>query len=307
VSAQAGRATAAPEARLPYPPSADSPPSRLSQAGPLLAAAVALAACGGGGEVGAPAAPAAPAAATAPAPTAAPVPATAAALPSDLEIADLLYTDRQRVPPGFHVEAARQDDVYATIAHLRNTDLDAAATPPRELCAGDFATALQWSESVAAAQPVYGDLVGNASTARYHEFTRRLRSTPARTAIARVYRCEYLDRAGVDLRAPTGPAGRLGLAAWTADELQWLGEYLWTFTDDNNAGRTVLHSAPDGDRHALVLARLARAGVASDCDRVELWRVELRAERATGALTRSATLQRAFGARRVQGVVQACG
>jgi hypothetical protein len=50
-----------------------------------------------------------------------------------------------------------------------------------------------------------------------------------------------------------------------------------------------------------------RAGSPTDCDRVELWRLDLRTTRASDALTRSATLQRTFGARRVSGVAQACG
>lgn len=285
-------------------------PARWPLAGTLLAAALALAGCGGGET--APTATAAPASAPAAATTATATtaPAPAAALPPDAEIADLLYTDRQRVPAGFHVERARHDDAYATIAHLRNTDLDAAAAPPQELCALDFGTALQWSESVAAAAPVYADLVGNATADGYYEFTRRLRSTPARTTIARVFRCQFLDRAGVDLRAPAGPGGRFGLDAWTADDLRRLGEYLWTFTDDNNAGRVVLRSDVASDAagavHAILLARLARAAAATECDRIELWRLELRADRATGALSRGATLQRTFGARRVDGVATPC-
>jgi hypothetical protein len=303
----------------PVPLPSRSPLARRLGGGPVLpiaaalTIAAALAGCGGGGaeSPATAAATAPPIASTVPTAAATPAPDAAATLPADAEIADLLYTDRRRVPAGFHVDSTRSDAVYATLAHLRNTDLDAAATPPHELCATEFGTALQWSETVAAAQPVYGDLVGNDVTARYYEFTRRLRTTPARTAVARVYRCEYLDRAGVDLRAASGPAGRLGPAARTPAELQSLGEYLWAFTDDNNAGRVVLRSTAGGDAvdvvHSIVLARLVRAGTPTDCDRVELWRLELRATQASGTLTRSATLHRTFGARRVGGVAQTCG
>jgi hypothetical protein len=50
-----------------------------------------------------------------------------------------------------------------------------------------------------------------------------------------------------------------------------------------------------------------RAPAATDCDAVELWRLDLRAERTAGALTRSATPVRTFRARRADGVVQLCG
>jgi hypothetical protein len=239
------------------------------------------------------------------------MPADGRAGPTDAEIADLLYTDRQRVPAGFHVEPASLDPTYTTIAHLKNTDLDPDATPPHELCAADFAGALDWSERVAASRPVYADLVGNDASVRAWEFTRRTRSTPARTEITRVYRCDYVDRAGVDLRLTGGTAGRLALTGWSADDVRMLGEYLWTFGADNNAGRAVLRSDvvadAGGATHSLLLARLARAPAATDCDAVELWRLDLRAERTTGALTRSATPVRTFRARRADGVVQLCG
>lgn len=271
-------------------------------------ATLALGGCGGGGGT----APAALPASAPASPAAPPAPAAARAVPQDdLAIAALVYADGARVPPGFAVEPPRYDAAYATIAHLRNTDLDAAAGAPRELCAASFAAAFDASEAAIRAQPVYGDLVENATTTRYHEFVRRLRSTPARHAIHRVWRCDYLDRAGADPAAPTGPAGRLTRADFTSDDVRGLGEYLWNFSADNNAGRAVLTS--DGSAgagahaHRMHVARLVRATPPSTCDRVEVWRLELSASRADGALERTATLAFAFGARRADGVTSLCG
>jgi len=227
---------------------------------------------------------------------------------SDLEIADLLYTDSHRVPAGFYVEPARYDSAYATIAHLRNTDLDAAATPAHELCSDDPATALGWSERVAAAAAVYGDLVETNDAPGYHEFVRALRVTPARHVIARVYKCAWLDRDAVDLAVPTGPAGHFGLAGWTAPDLQRLGEYLWTFTADDNSGRAALLSrataTAGGATHSIWIARLTRA--LQGCDRVDVLRVDLTGENATGLLTRTDTALWNFGASRSGGVTSLC-
>lgn len=257
---------------------------------------LAVAGCGGGG-----------AAAPSASPAAAPPRAVAQ---SDAEIADLLYTDRQRVPAGFYAEPPRYDANYATLVHLRTTDVDTAASVPRELCSDDFATALAWSESVAAAAPVYGDLVETGSTERYHEFVRNLRMTPEHHVIARVYKCAYLDRGGVDLRQTQGPAGTFAKPAWSVDDLRALGEYLWTFTIDNNTGRVVLKSeatlAADSATHALHLARLVRATPPATCDRIEVSRIDLRGDRSSGALQRSETLLWSFGARRDAGVTQLC-
>lgn len=264
--------------------------------GVLLAAT--LAACGGGGGggdgratvAGVPSAPARP------------VPQ------SDLEIADLLYTDTHRVPSGFYVEPARYDSAYATITHLRNTDLDAAATPAHELCSDDPATALGWSEQVAAAAPVYGDLVETNDAPGYHEFVRALRVTPARHVIARVYKCAWLNRDAVDLAVPTGPAGRFGLAGWTALDLQHLGEYLWTFTADDNSGHAVLQSravaSAGGATHSIWIARLTRA--TQGCDRVDVLRLDLTGESAGGLLTRTDTALWNFGASRSGGITSLC-
>lgn len=263
-----------------------------------------LAACGGGGGGASGGSVAAPASAP---------PATGSTRPvtqSDLEIAELAYTDATRVPAGFRVEPARYAGDYATLAHLRSTDLDPAAARPYEVCTNDFATALAWSESVATARPVYGDLVENNATPLYHEFVRRLRTAPARDAIDRVYRCDYVDRSDVDLRLANGSAGRLNRAGWTAADVQQLGEYLWGFTPDNNAGRVVLKSEVRADAaaavHSLHLARLARAPAAGACDRIDVVRIDLRADRASGALTRTEAALWNFGARRDAGVTALC-
>lgn len=236
--------------------------------------------------------------------------ATRPVVQTDVEIAELAYTDAARVPVGFQLESPRYTDTFTTLAHLRNTDLDATATRPHELCTNDFATALQWSEDVALARPVYGDLVENNATVAYHEFVRRLRSTPARDAIDRVYRCDYVDRADADLRTWAGPAGRFNLASWTTVDLRRFGEYLWGFTADNNTGRVVLQSDVRGEAtavvHALHVARLARATTAGVCDRIDVVRIDLQAERVGGAMTRSETLLWSFRARRDAGVTTLC-
>ena len=265
--------------------------------GVLLSAT--LAACGGGGGAGGDRATTASVATT----PARPVPQ------SDLEIADLLYTDSSRVPAGFYVEPARYDSAYATITHLRSTDLDPAATPAHELCSDDPATALGWSEQVATAAPVYGDLVETNETAGYHEFVRALRVNPPRHVIARVYKCAWLDRDAVNLAVPTGAAGVFGLAGWGAADLQHLGEYLWTFTADDNSGHAVLlsHAAANttGAMHSIYVARLTRA--TQGCDRVDVVRLDLTGVSAGGALARSDTALWSFTASRSGGVTSLCG
>jgi hypothetical protein len=126
--------------------------------------------------------------------------------------------------------------------------------------------------------------------------------------IARVYKCAWLNRDAVDLAIPAGPAGVFGLAGWTAADLQHLGEYLWTFTTDDNSGHAVLLSRASatarGATHSIWIARLTRA--TQGCDRVDVLRLDLAGQSAGGALTRTDTALWNFPASRSGGVTSLC-
>ncbi len=59
----------------------------------------------------------------------------------------------------------------------------------------------------------------------------------------RVFKCEYLDRSGTDLRVDTGAAGAMNQRPLTATELEALSEYLWQFTMFNNSEYAVESSS----------------------------------------------------------------
>lgn len=161
---------------------------------------------------------------------------------SDLEIAALLYSDSARTPPGFYADPAPPSAAYVATFHLKNTDLAAAATQ-HELCTDDWNGALQWSENAALNAATYSDLVATDSNSRYFEFGRVPRGRVGGYLRARVYRCTYLDRASVDLRAPGSAAGQLNRRPLTAQGLRELAEYFWLFSRFNNFGSVVLRSA----------------------------------------------------------------
>ena len=152
----------------------------------------------------------------------------------------------------------------------------------------------------------YADLVETNEDARYFEFGRSRPGDPQFYLRARVFKCAYLDRSSADLRAATGPAGRLNQRPLTAAELQTLSEYLWQFTQYNNFGHIVLKSSGDatsaGLSHTLHLASLSRGGVSAACDRISViaWRHDLDA--ATGAVELNVETLWTFGARENAGV-----
>jgi hypothetical protein len=275
-----------------------------------LALGALLAACGGGGDGSAnaptPAAPAAGAAAPQPVPRVVPQ--------SDLEIARQVYAGLERTPEGFYSEPAAPWTGQVATLHLKNSDIGAgpAGTPRYELCADRWDEALDWSEQAAAVAPTSSDLVETGGNDRWFEFTRILRTPDPSYVRMRVYQCAYLDRSGVDLRAPTGSAGRLNLRPVTAAGLAQLSEYLWQFTIYNNYGHAVLASraaaATAGGMlaHELVIASVERAEAGATCDRVTVHAWTHAADVASGELALQDRVLWRFGARERDGVTELC-
>jgi hypothetical protein len=268
----------------------------------LLAATLALSSCGGGGSDGSSSS--AASAATAPRPV----------TQSDLDIARSIYGGAARTPANFYSDAAPSGQSYVSTMHLKNSDVETSGAgqpqPLYELCTNDWNEALAWSEEAAHRTSPYAALVETSEGARYFEFGRSRSGDPQFYLRARVFKCAYLDRSSADLRAATGPAGRLNQRPLTAAELQTLSEYLWQFTQFNNFGHTVLKSSGAVTRaglsHTLHLASLSRGGVSAGCDRISViaWRHDLDA--ATGAVELNVDTLWTFGARESAGVAELC-
>jgi hypothetical protein len=265
-----------------------------------VAAAVVLSACGGGGGDS-----------SAPAPAASAPPR--AVTQSDLQIAQSVYGSGPRTPAGFYSDPPPSGHDYVSTTHLKNADVDAAAVAPQplyELCTDDWSQALEWSELGAQSSPQYSDLVETNDDPRYFEFGRVRQGDPTFYVRARVFKCAYLDRASVNLRAAAGPAGTLNRRPATAADLREMSEYLWQFTQYNNVGYAVLQSSGESTTgtltHTLHMGVLVRGAAASSCDRVDViaWRHTL--DTMTGSLQVESTTLWSFGARESVGVVSLC-
>jgi hypothetical protein len=229
---------------------------------------------------------------------------------SDLQIAQLLYSDSQRTPAAFFKETPPAYQGYVSTAHLRNSDLTPSATSAQyEMCTDDWAVALSWSDQTAAALSTT-TLVETNATSRYHEFSRVRSGNPPGYVRTRIYRCSYLDRSFTDLRADGGAAGTLNHRPISAAELQHLSEYLWQFTSYNNYGSAVLKSSGTsivaGFEHTLVIASLQPASAPSTCDRIDVLGWTHAVDGQTGAVTRAKQTLWEFGARRAAGIVELC-
>ena len=254
-----------------------------------------MTACGGGASTPTP-----------PAPTERPV------AQSDFEIAGLLYSDRQRTPPGFHTEPAPPAG-YAVTFHIKNSDLHAApagAGPIHEVCSDDWNEALGWSQAVAASEPVPSDLTATNATEQYFEFVRARRTATVAVEQIRVDRCAFLDRNGADIARLTGAAGHLNKRPLDFADVRWTLEYLWQFSAYNNVDNVVLKSAPlhagANPAHQLVLAALSRAAGMAGCDRVRVFAWSYLSDAASGELTSEQRELWTFDARNDRGSVELC-
>lgn len=233
---------------------------------------------------------------------------------ADLAIAQQAYAGTPRTPGDFYTEAppVGATGTVATL-HLKNSDVTPAANGPRyELCTDDSAQAISWSEMRPSFNGSYADIVDMSSTAQRFEIVRVPRSDTTARLLHRVFKCSYLDRSSTDLDTPSGSAGTVNLRPVNGAELKQLSEYLWRFTTYNNADHVVLSSAaaaaPAGRiGHAIEMAHLVRATIAAQCDQIQILRWTHTADPTGGALERTLTTVRSFGARRDNlGTVSLC-
>lgn len=271
---------------------------------------VTLAACGGGGSSAPASVNSQPATVPAPAPVNDTPPTTAMA---DTALADRLYKGTNRTPAGFDVES-RPSNVTGTLStrHLKNTDLATgpqAAGPTFEVCTNDMAQAIDWSERQATWGGQYSDLVEIRSDTHMMEVVRVPRADVTAMIRHRVFRCDYLDRAGSDLQTDGGAAGSMNQRPLTAAELEKLAEYLWQFTAFNNADHVVESSSTATNGGTLTqtirMGKLVR-GAAGTCDTVQIvdWTHTMNAT--TGSLTRAMSNVRSYRAKNTAGTTELC-
>ena len=268
-----------------------------------------LAACGGGG-ASAPTA-SAPQNVTAPPVASNPASSTQSA---DLALAVRLYQGDERTPAGFDVES-RPANVTGTLStrHLRNTDFATgpqSAGPIFEVCTNDMAQAIDWSEQMSVWNGQYSDLVEVHGDAQKFEVIRAPRADVTAMLRHRVFKCDYLNRAGSDLRADSGAAGALNQRPLTGAELESLSEYLWQFTLFNNSEYAVESSTQSASGNQLVhtirMGQLIR-GANGACDTVQIidWSHTLNS--GDGALARSLGNVRSFQVKSTLSGAESCG
>ncbi|MEL7311334.1 MAG: hypothetical protein AAFN07_07485 [Pseudomonadota bacterium] len=254
----------------------------------LVTTALALNACGGGGNA----------------------PQTPVAEPAQtLGIAERVYDATQRTPEGFLEDASQYPGLSEFRFHVQAQDVGIASPGDVrfEACSDEFSTVFSWSNQASASRGLASTASSNSETDWYFQIDRVLDADPASVVVSRVFKCNALDRS---TRDASGGAGVVQRQPATAEDLQFLSEYLWRFSPYNNALHAVISSngAEDSDvlTHDLVRAEaVVGAGVAG-CDRIDVYQWRHSLDVTTGDLSESTTWLQSFDARFVNGQAQLC-
>lgn len=237
--------------------------------------------------------------------------ADARVFPDDREVISKAYDSQYQVPDYFHVDERAFTQGAYSLYHVKNVD------GSFELCANDYQDALDWEATDNDRRTVGGDFVGSAETDHYYEFVRELSfadsvgniTAPASTGFARVFKCDYLDRADVNRNLRDGYAGTLNRRPLSVDEIRVLSEYMWQFTFFWPTQKKVLETFSTEQtnvyQHTLLLALVTNQG-ADRCDLIEVVDWVFSMNKADGEITREFNLLYQFEAQLVDGVPEKC-
>lgn len=233
------------------------------------------------------------------------------ALPSDAVIMSKAYDNSYSVPDGFFVDERAGTTRSYTVHHV----LDASAS--FEVCSDDLVDAQALEEADNNSRAVSGYYVTSHETARYFEFVRELAYTEdvgnindlTSPGYARVFKCDYTNRDGVDRSLLDGYSGRINPERLNAATLREFTEYLWQFRFFNTTHKKVLSSysssVSDALQHNLLLAFVHNQGQEA-CDRVDVVEWRFSADAANGEISRQFETVRSFEATVSAGIPALC-
>lgn len=232
-------------------------------------------------------------------------------LPTDSEIAALVYDNAYIAPDEFFVDERAATDRSYTVHHVLDSSLS------YERCTDDYAEALQWEESDNASRSVQGYYVESYENDRYYEVARELSYEQdigniddiTSPGFARVFKCSYTIRDGVDRSVLSGFSGTLNTRPIDAASIREFTEYLWQFRFFPNGRNKVIASSgtesPDQLQHTLLLAFSTNQG-SGNCDLIEVVEWRFNASRDTGQVTRQFDVVHSFEAETSSGLIRIC-
>ena len=232
-------------------------------------------------------------------------------MPPTSEVLNKVYDPNYTVPDGFFVDERASTPQSYTVYHVKDESVS------YELCTDDFTTAAIWEDEDNASRQVNGYYVGHTENDRYFEFVRELNyddsvgniSDLTSPGFARIFKCSYATRDGVDRSLLSGYAGKINARPLSSELLREYVEYLWQFTFFNVSAKSVLESY--GTDSANELQRTLLLGFATiqgddQCDLVEVVEWTFSANLSTGEVRSQFDTVLSFTAELRDGVPAIC-
>lgn len=232
-------------------------------------------------------------------------------LPSDEAILAKAYDNGYSVPDGFYVDERAETTRSYTVHHV----LDESSS--FEICSDDLVEAQALEDADNRSRAVNGYYVTSHETERYFEFVRELAYTQdvgnvtdiTSPGYARIFKCGYTNRDGVDRSLLNGYSGRINTAQLDAAILREFTEYLWQFRFFNASRKKVIDSygtsGPSTRQHVLLLAFVVNQG-GGTCDRVDVVEWRFSADQASGEVSRQFDTLHSFEATLSAGIPTLC-
>lgn len=233
-------------------------------------------------------------------------------LPDDDEIMAKAYDRLYQVPEYFYVDERANTSRGYSLYHLKDVSMS------YERCSIDFSEALEWETADNDSRSVAGYYVGSHENERYFEFIRELNfpngvgniAEPTSPGYARVFKCDYVDRNGVDRNLRDGYAGTLNMRPLSVNAIKTYAEYMWQFTFFWPARKLVLETFSSEQlntyRHTLLLAFVTNQG-ADKCDLIEVVDWIFTVDKADGTITKDFRLLHQMEVQLVDGSPEKCG
>lgn len=195
--------------------------------------------------------------------------------PDDSEVIAKIYDNSYQVPNDFFMDDRHTTAGSFSLYHVKDTSMS------YERCSNDYQQALDWEAEDNANRAVGGDFIGSVESDNYFEFVRKLYFTdsiansesPFSSGFARVFKCNYVDRAGADRNLRNGYAGQLNRRPLSASSIKNYAQYMWQFTFFTATRKAVLETfsteKDDVYQHTLLLAFLTNQRP-DRCDLIEV-------------------------------------
>lgn len=233
------------------------------------------------------------------------------AFPSDEVVLAKVYDNTYQVPSYFFVDERADTPQSYSLYHVKDQSIS------YELCTNDYNEALQWEAADNDNRAANGLYVGSYENEKYFEFVRELSYTESVGNIsdltspgyARIFKCSYINRDGVDRNLRDGYAGTLNVEPLTEQSVSTFSEYLWQYTFFWPTRKKVLETfsfSQEGIlQHTLVLALLTNRGTDA-CDLIEIVDWVFSVNRSNGEATKTFNYLYQLEAQLVNGIPEKC-